>query len=36
MDEILVEEFGRIVGKLNVVTNIEQMQNYLADETPPS
>jgi glycolate oxidase len=36
MYKILIEEFERIVGKPNVVTNIEQMQNYLADETPPS
>jgi len=36
MDKILIEEFERIVGKPNVVTNIEQMQNYLVDETPPS
>jgi len=36
MDRLLVEEFERIVGKPNVVTNIGQLRNYLADETPPS
>ena len=36
MDKILVEEFERIVGAPNVVTSIEQIQNYLVDETPPS
>jgi glycolate dehydrogenase FAD-linked subunit len=36
MDKTLMEELERIVGGPYVVTNIEQMRNYLADETPPS
>jgi glycolate dehydrogenase FAD-linked subunit len=36
MNKTLIEELEKIVGKPYVVTNLEQMRNYLADETPPS
>ncbi len=36
MDRFVLEELKRIVGTTYVVTNIEQMQNYLVDESPLS
>ncbi len=34
MDSLIVQELEKIVDKDHVVTQREQMQNYLADETP--
>ncbi len=34
MDSLIIERLEKIVGKSNVTTKREQMQNYLADETP--
>jgi glycolate oxidase len=36
MDRFVIEELERIVGKEHVITNREQMLNYLVDETPAS
>jgi glycolate oxidase len=36
MDRVILDELERIVGTTYMVTNIEQMQNYLVDESPLS
>lgn len=36
MDRSILEELHKIVGTSYVVTNVDQMQNYLVDETPIS
>ncbi len=34
MDRVVIESLEGIVGKSNVITRMEQMQNYVTDETP--
>jgi hypothetical protein len=34
VDQRIIEQLNAIVGKLDVVANKEQMQNYFFDESP--